>query len=314
VLLHRFLFTGVIHIVYPETRLQLFFGAFFSLISYATFILRRPFAHDLCNAIGSAVLLQLLLTYNAALLFLDDGSVSPADLEWRQSTFVGVLLITANSICFALLALAATRTIYRARRTADLRRLRYVDNREYAAPEPLTSADGTAKSFSRGFISTSDLYHLFLSHTWLSGQDAMRIVKQRLLEMLPTLSVFLDVDIEDLAIEHLESYVDHSQSLLIFCTAGYFTSKNCMRELSRGVMSGKRLIAVLDPDTRRGGLSLHDVHQQMDSSRFITSNAAVEISSALFAEPSIEWNRLGSYQDVSLACSVVHTYSRSTNA
>ena len=35
----------------------------------------------------------------------------------------------------------------------------------------------------------SDGYHLFLSHVWGTGQDQMRIVKQRLLEMLPSLKV-----------------------------------------------------------------------------------------------------------------------------
>ena len=29
--------------------------------------------------------------------------------------------------------------------------------------------------------------------TWLQGQDQMRVIKQRLMEMLPDLSVFLDV-------------------------------------------------------------------------------------------------------------------------
>jgi hypothetical protein len=34
-------------------------------------------------------------------------------------------------------------------------------------------------------------FHLFLSHVWGTGQDQMRIVKQRLLEMIPNVSVFL---------------------------------------------------------------------------------------------------------------------------
>ena len=37
-------------------------------------------------------------------------------------------------------------------------------------------------------------FHTFLSHVWGTGQDQMRIVKQRLLEMIPDLHVFLDVD------------------------------------------------------------------------------------------------------------------------
>ena len=35
-------------------------------------------------------------------------------------------------------------------------------------------------------------FHVFLSHTWLQGQDQMRVVKQRLQEMMPDLAVFLE--------------------------------------------------------------------------------------------------------------------------
>ena len=35
-------------------------------------------------------------------------------------------------------------------------------------------------------------FHLFLSHVWGPGQDQMRIVKQRLLEMVPDARVFLE--------------------------------------------------------------------------------------------------------------------------
>ena len=39
-----------------------------------------------------------------------------------------------------------------------------------------------------------DTFHIFLSHTWSFGQDQMRIVKQRMLELLPGIRIFLDVD------------------------------------------------------------------------------------------------------------------------
>ena len=37
-------------------------------------------------------------------------------------------------------------------------------------------------------------FHLFLSHVWSTGQDQMRVIKQLLVERIPDLSVFLDVD------------------------------------------------------------------------------------------------------------------------
>lgn len=45
----------------------------------------------------------------------------------------------------------------------------------------------------------------------------MRIIKQRLLEMVPNLSVFLDVD--DLQeIGDLEGYIDRTRTVLVVCS------------------------------------------------------------------------------------------------
>ena len=52
----------------------------------------------------------------------------------------------------------------------------------------------------------------------------MRIVKQRLSEMLPDVSVFLDVD--DLKEGKGAEYVDASALSLVFCSKGYFHSVN----------------------------------------------------------------------------------------
>ena len=75
-------------------------------------------------------------------------------------------------------------------------------------------------------------FHLFLSHVWGTGQDQMRIIKQRLLEMILDIKVFLDVD-DLIDISDLEGYISRSQHVLIFCSKGYFQSRNCMREVRR---------------------------------------------------------------------------------
>ena len=96
-------------------------------------------------------------------------------------------------------------------------------------------------------------YHLFLSHVWGTGQDQMRVVKQRLLEMMPALRVFLDVDEAGFEIGNLESYVEKSRVVLVFCSDGYASSANCMRELRAAVSAGKPLIALLELSARHGG-------------------------------------------------------------
>ena len=51
----------------------------------------------------------------------------------------------------------------------------------------------------------------------------MRIIKQRLLEMLPDVRVFLDVDdLEEIG--DLEGYIDRTTTILVYCSKGYFQS------------------------------------------------------------------------------------------
>jgi len=77
--------------------------------------------------------------------------------------------------------------------------------------------------------STEVVYHAFLSHTWSTGQDAMRGLKELLREVLPGISVFLDVD--DLAeVRKLGQHINESLVIVVFLSKGYFRSLATMRE------------------------------------------------------------------------------------
>ena len=117
----------------------------------------------------------------------------------------------------------------------------------------------------------------------------MRIVKQRLPEMIPGLRVFLDVDgaplfrfchdavlgqpltdgarfahpsdLED--ISNLEGYIERSRQVLVFCSQDYFQSKNCMREIRAAVERGIPLLAVLELDSTKGGLQEYEIKEQL---------------------------------------------------
>ena len=159
-------------------------------------------------------------------------------------------------------------------------------------------------------------YHLFLSHQWHSGQDVMRIVKQRLLEMIPDASVFLDVDdLED--ISDLEGYVDRSSAVLVFCSKGYFQSRNCMRELLRATVTNKPIIAMLEPEASKGGLTREQIRTELETAESTlianwgldaelaewgveSTPSADEMEYWLFQEEPIEWNRLSALQDVTM--------------
>ena len=194
----------------------------------------------------------------------------------------------------ALYICGSTR-VRREARASKARRLRYKsDSQEVHPPElPISS-------FKKHF-------HTFLSHVWGTGQDQMRIVKQRLVEMIPDLVVFLDVD--DLKeIGDLEGYIDRTSTVLVYCSKGYFTSKNCMRELVASTVKQKPIIALIDPDASRGGLSLVEVQAQLTEADalyekwgFNTEAGALHgkaLKDHLFAHEPIEWNRIGHFQDV----------------
>ena len=87
-------------------------------------------------------------------------------------------------------------------------------------------------------------------------------MKQQLRDLIPGIEVWLDVDdLED--ISALEQYVDASLCIVIFVSDGYFTSKNCMRELAQCVAKRKPLITVIEADPAKGGLSLAQAKQQL---------------------------------------------------
>ena len=76
------------------------------------------------------------------------------------------------------------------------------------------------------------------------------------------MSVFLDVDdLED--ISNLQGYIERTGTILIYCSEGYFKSKNCMIEIRSTVSKGKPIIPVLDPDKTRGGLTKEQIREQL---------------------------------------------------
>ena len=70
-------------------------------------------------------------------------------------------------------------------------------------------------------------------------------IKQRLREMLPDVHTFLDVD--DLTEGFGAEFVDVSSLTLIFCSKGYFVSKNCMREVCNQELCISRVMSCKAP-------------------------------------------------------------------
>lgn len=147
-------------------------------------------------------------------------------------------------------------------------------------------------------------FHVFLSHVWGTGQDQMRIIKQRLLEMMPDLKCFLDVDdLEEIG--DLEGYIDRTLAILVYCSSGYFKSKNCMRELVSSTVKLKPIISLVDTDGSRGGLTLEEVHKELIDGELSYAKWGFSAESTpsgqtlydhLFQNEPIEWNRIGHFR------------------
>jgi len=81
-------------------------------------------------------------------------------------------------------------------------------------------------------------------------------------QVLPGVHVFLDVD--DLTEGRGAESVDASNVILVFCSASYFASTNCMRELLRAMWHDKPTIALLDYAVNKGGLSPAQVLSRLE--------------------------------------------------
>jgi hypothetical protein len=136
-------------------------------------------------------------------------------------------------------------------------------------------------------------------------------------------------DKDDLKTGAGAEYVDVSKVVLVFCTVKYFQSRACARELLRAVLKGKPLIAVLEPDSSRGGMDREAIRALLLTERFRPHGqpqapadqpwavkwalhdevaawgySAVPTGEAifdnLFREDPIEWNRFTAFQIVSV--------------
>jgi len=165
-------------------------------------------------------------------------------------------------------------------------------------------------------------FHVFLSHNWEHGQSEMRIVKERLREMLPHVSAFLDVDNLGNGKDH--PHIDVSNVILCYCTRRWFTNMPCVREITRAVLRKKPLIALLEAEASetKGGHTEAECREilrgELYAARLREMREQVaqwaeawgepelkvptprQIEDALFARPPLLWSRLADLQDVTM--------------
>ena len=238
-------------------------------------VVAQPYKERSTAFFATCTSLVLACTLIAALLIKMYDALPVAQVEgFFGFDNVMPLISMILSFNFGVVGLALALVLWLAvHQPPPARRLRFTDSGEEVAAPPLGSWSEQWRSLaSHGWnavcpparrVPLTAEYHLFLSHHWGTGQDQMRVVKQRLLEVLPGARIFLDVDEPGFEIGDLESYVARSRAVLVFCSRGYFQSKSCMRELRAAVASDKPLIALLEPEAGHGGLAEEEVRRQL---------------------------------------------------
>ena len=268
------------------------------------------------------------MLFTCSLLYKYDALTASTDIrskmsiEQKEDYLYSQLLLTAiltTSIVGSLViagALLLTELVHEALERAAMRRLRYVSNDEVVLlpkpPDPIQPSKGSQKGDDLNATPVVPHFHLFLSHTWAQGQSDMRIIKQRLKEILPSCVTFLDVD--NLTHGGGGDFVDTSEVVLVCCTQKYFASKACARELVRAVLRNKPLIALLEQEERSGAMTVDQIQKALptdwsDSWGFLDEFQPLgfealpsgdDIFNALFLQDAIEWNRFGAFQDVTM--------------
>ena len=209
---------------------------------------------------------------------LVEATSSVLQASMRRRFQINAGSVTAVLLCATLFVFAASIAIL----LHSLATLRHV-------PFLRTRLDGTiaepAPISCRG-------WHALISHTWSTGQDQARVLKERLQVMVPGLRIFLDLDYLDEAggIGELEAIVAKCSTLLVVLTDGYFHSKNCLRELKAALDADTPLVLVHEPEPARGGLPLELLRIQCPEA----------LRERVFAHRVVEWQRIKPFQLVSL--------------
>ena len=145
--------------------------------------------------------------------------------------------------------------------------------------------------------------HLFISHTWRTGQDQPAALKLELQAQLPKAQarIFLDVDdLEDMS--KLEDHIAASKAVLLFMSKGYFLSRACLIEARACRDLKKPLILVQEADRSNGGASLPELFSECpDDLREYVFGDATQLPSGPQSDLDvIVWNRSKEFHLVSL--------------
>ena len=281
----RLALTGFVALVSPGSFLQLYIATIVAICFFIAFAWTRPSRLRSTNIIG------LLSSAMLSIMFIGSLGLEVAT-RFQDHKWIDVLIIVLSAAVLLVFAVMATLLV----------------SPFYAQTQLPSFRLAHDKQMPELSLKPEHRYHMFLSHTWSSGQDQAATIKRQMQLLLPGVQCFLDVD--DLEqIDHLERYVNQSARVVLFLSSGFFRSRNCLREVLAVLETNTPFTLVHEMEPSHGGASLEDLMQECPE--FIgTEHERKTVRERVFYEttstgsrvvrPVIQWHRLRDFQLVSL--------------
>jgi hypothetical protein len=100
---------------------------------------------------------------------------------------------------------------------------------------------------------------------WLRRLFSRRLAfSRRLGRFLNVILLRVPPDVDDLIDGTGKEFVDKSHVIVVFVSAGYFHSPNCMRELLRAVLTNKMMVTLVETEMKHGALPTGDMERQLE--------------------------------------------------
>ena len=185
------------------STMQLIAGILFSLIFFLFQVQSQPYIDLFDDYLASAASFALVVVLLCAYAFKEDALLALPDIRGKMSTeqdsiyvlntwtltmilLAGVIgALVCSGLIFLIQLVEEGKRLRSAERLKQARRLRDLNTGEEVDPPKLGKKPDDPRY-------TAGPFHVFLSHNWAQGQSEMRIIKTRLKEMMPTVSVFLE--------------------------------------------------------------------------------------------------------------------------
>jgi hypothetical protein len=232
--LRKLLLTGVAVMIVPGSLIQLVVSLAVLAVYAVAVAMLQPYRTARDNTLALILYSMLIVTlFIGLLLKVKDGYESSGKYEdgFSAAGMTGALVGTV----FLVVIAGVGAIVHDTRRALRQPLLQYATGRRIVTLPPL----GTAS------------FDLFLSHAQDLGQDQVATIKGILEKLLPSISVFLDVEsLDDL--HALDQLIIASKTVLIFLTKGCLRRFFVRLEISAAARNGVKTILVQETDERHG--------------------------------------------------------------